>query len=203
LPGKAIREARLKELSPWTDAPPASLGDALLSVNYRGALGAKPRQLSGAGNVRLENAPIVKVPLLDQTYALFSVVRLGLKRAGTGSLESTFVVKDGVFTISKFTARSDAVDVTATGTVDLIQREISGQAQGQMRGIARLPTSLVTSMLNMKVSGPIGQVRVQPVGPVRGVAKGAAKLPVDAIKTGVTMPLKVLDLFKGNPPKQP
>ncbi|MEO8351975.1 MAG: hypothetical protein ABI680_09600 [Chthoniobacteraceae bacterium] len=121
----------------------------------------------------------MKVPLLDQTYALFSVVRLGLKRTGTGNLESTFAVKDGVFTISKFTARSDAVDVTATGTLDLVQREISAQARGQLRGVAGLATSPVTSMLNMQVSGPIGQVRVQPEGPVRaadGVVKGAAKL---------------------------
>ncbi len=199
----AVTKVRLKELSPWTDAPPASLGDALLSVDYRGALGAKPRQLSGVGDVLLENAPIVKMPLLDQTYALFSVVRLGLKRAGTGSLETTFAVKDGVVTISKFAARSDAVEVTATGTLDLVRREISAQATGQARGIAGLATSPVTSMLNMKVSGPIGQVRVQPEGPVRGVVKGAAKLPVDVIKTGITMPLKVLDLFKGNPPEQP
>ncbi len=112
-------------------------------------------------------------------------------------------MKDGVFTISKFTARSDAVEVTATGTLDLIQREISGQARGKLRGILRLPASPVTSMLDMKVSGPIGQVRVQPEGPVRGVVKGAAKLPVDVIKTGVTMPLKVLDLFKSKPPAQP
>ena len=58
-------------------------------------------------------------------------------------------------------------------------------------------------MLSMKVSGPIGQVRVQPEGPVRGVVKGGEKLPVDVIKTGVSMPLKVLDLFKTNPPEQP
>jgi hypothetical protein len=199
----AVTKVRLKELSPWTDAPPASLGNALLSVNYRGALGAKPGQLSGAGNLRMVDAPIVKVPLLDQTYALFSIVRLGIKRAGTGSLESTFAVKDGVFTISKFAARSDAVDVTATGTIDLVQRQISAQAQGQLRGIAGLSTSLVTSMLSLKVSGPIGQVRVQPESPVRGVIKGGAKLPLDVIKAGVTMPLKLLDLFKTNPPEQP
>ena len=202
----AVTKVRLEQFSPWLDAPSASLGDALLSVDYRGALGAKPKQLSGSGSVRLENAPLVKVPLLDQTYALFSVVRLGLKRAGTGNLDSTFAVKDGVFTISKFTARSDAVDVTATGTLDLVQREISAQAKGQLRGVAGLATSPVTSMLNMKVSGPIGQVRVQPEGPVRavgGVVKGAAKLPLDVIKTGITMPLKVLDWFKGDPPEQP
>ena len=85
----------------------------------------------------------------------------------------------------------------------MVQREISAQAQGQLRGIAGLSTSLVTSMLSMKVSGPIGPVRVQPEGPVRGFVKGGAKLPVDVIKTGVTMPLKVLDLFKTNPPEQP
>jgi hypothetical protein len=36
-----------------------------------------------------------------------------------------------------------------------------------------------------------------------GVVKGAAKMTGDVIKTGVIMPLKVLDWFKGDPPEQP
>jgi hypothetical protein len=164
-------------------------------------MAATPAQLTGSGTVQVENAPLVKVPLLDQTYDLFSAFTAGVKRSGTGELKSTFTAADGVFTIPDFAAKGDSVSVTAKGKLDLVRREISARAWGNLRGVAGIATLAVSRTLEMKVSGPLDQIRVQPVGAVKaveGTVTGAAK----ALETGVALPFKMFDWLKSDPPKR-
>jgi hypothetical protein len=196
-----VRKIRLEQFGPWIDAPKTELGDGLLSLDYRGALGPEPVQLTGSGSVQLENAPLVKVPLLDQTYDLFSALLPGVKRTGQGNLKASFSTASGVVTISDFTANGDAVSVTAKGKVDLVRREISAHAWGNLRGVAGLATLAVSRTLEMEVSGPLDQIRVRPVGAAKvvgGTISGAAKL----LETGASMPFKAFDWLKSDSPKR-
>ena len=92
--------------------------------------------------------------------------------------------------------------MTATGTLDLVQRNVSARAHGNLGGVAGLATFAVARTIQMEVSGPLDHVRVQPVGPLRTLGGGvshAAKTTGDVLRTGVTMPFKVFDLFKDDP----
>jgi hypothetical protein len=199
-------DLQMKQLHAWFNDSEAALDSAILFLNYRGAVGREPGQLTGAGTLRLENAPFVKVPLLDQTYALFSAFTPGMKRGDVGRLEATVSASKGVISVSRLSAEGGAVSVSATGTVDLVQRKVSGHATGNLRGVVGLATSPISQVLEMEVSGPLDQIRVRPVGAVglvsRGVS-GAAKVTGDALREGVMLPLKVLDWFRSGPAATP
>ncbi|MEP6667527.1 MAG: AsmA-like C-terminal region-containing protein [Chthoniobacter sp.] len=191
---------KMKEVGPWIDARDATLDAAVLSLDYHGTLSASPAHLTGSGGVRLENAPVVKVPLLDETYALFSAFSPNVQRKGVGHLKSTFSATNGVFDITDFTAHSEAITVTGTGTVDLVRRKVDGRAEGHLRGVVGIVTSPITKALEMKVSGPLDQIQVQPMGPVGivgGSVSGAAQLPAKALKEGVKLPGHLLEKLIG------
>jgi hypothetical protein len=104
------------------------------------------------------------------------------------------------------TANGGAVTVTATGTIDLVQRKVDAHATGNLRGVVGVVTSPLSQTLEMEVSGPLDQIRVRSVGPVAIVGSGisdAAKATGNVLKEGVTLPLKALDWLKGGsePPK--
>jgi hypothetical protein len=197
-----ISKVRLEQLSPWIGAERASLSGGLLSLDYRGILSAEPTQLNGSGSVQVENAPLVSVPLLDQAYDLFGAVIPGVNRSGTGEMTASFSVAKGVVDFPKFTATGSSISVTANGTVDLARREVSARAWGNLRGVAGLATLAVSRTLEMKVSGSLDDIRVQPAGPigiVGGTISEAAKVTEGVIGAGVRMPLKIFDLFKKSP----
>ena len=200
---------RLRELKPWLGRAQESLGEASLSFDYAGTICHEPSQLSGAGHLRLENAPVVQVPLLDQTYELFSALVSVVPRRGMGSITATFTSDKGVADIPQFAARSDAVTVTATGTLDLVHGKISGHARGNLRGLAGLITSPLSHTMEMEVSGSLDNIRVRPIGiggifmrKVKGktaavpqAAKGA-RLTGSVVRDGVALPLRALKLFE-------
>jgi hypothetical protein len=195
----------LAKLKAWWGDSPSSIGEAVLAFDYRGSIGSELSQFAGAGRIRMDNAPIVKVPLLDQTYALASALTNPLARRGAGRLDATFTSADGIASFSQFTARSDAVKVTAEGTLDLKRRLVSGRAHADLRGLFGLALSPLSRTLEMQVSGPLNDIRVRPIG-MKGIlsapknlvpdtAKGASKL----IQDGVTLPLRFFDLLKPDP----
>jgi hypothetical protein len=200
-----LTKMRLEQIGPWINSPPASHGDGLLSLDYRGAVGTEPAQLTGSGSLQVENAPLVKVPLLDQTYDLFTALLPAVKRTGTGNLNTTFTATNGVFTISDFAANGDSITVTAKGKLDLVERQVSARAWGNLRGVAGLATLAVSRTLEMKVSGPLDEIRVQSVGPagvIGGTVSGATKVTGGVLKTGVTLPVKLFDWLKPDTPKK-
>ena len=81
----AIKSFRMKQISPWFSDPQAPIGEAILSMDYRGAIGDKASALTGSGNVHLENAPLVKVPLLDTVITNATVLdATGIYKADVG-----------------------------------------------------------------------------------------------------------------------
>ena len=209
----AFTRLQLDQLAPWLGQAQASLGAGVLTLDYRGSIGSEPAQLAGSGSIQLENAPLVKVPLLDQTYALFSSLVSPVKRSGTGRLSATFSANKGVAAISQFTATSDAVKVTANGTLDLVRRQVSARARGNLRGLVGVATSPLSHTLEMQVSGPLDNIRVRPTGLggivtrslsgtaaiVPGTVKATTKLTGSVVRDGVALPLKALKLFKPEP----
>ena len=202
----ALTGLQMKEVGPWIDEHNTALEAASLTLEYHGTLSPLPARLSGSGNVALENAPVVKVPLLDEAYTLFAAFSPNVKRKGVGSLKATFSATNGVFKISTLTAQSDALTVTGAGTVDLVQRKVDGRVEGHLRGVAGIVASPITAALPMAVSGPLDQIQVRAIGPVGMVGSGlsgAAQLPVKALKEGISLPGRLFDLFKGaTPPPQ-
>lgn len=212
--GDALRDAtisatklHLAQLKSWMGEAQESLGEGVLTFDYRGTLSVKnPAQVSGAGSLKVENAPVVKIPLLDQTYALFSALVSPLQRQGNGSLEAEFSAANGIVTISEFTAHSEAARVTATGTIDLKKREVDARARGNVRGVFGLATAPISRVLEMRVTGPLDQVRVRPLGfdnvlgdKLAGPEEKSPSAPKkpssvagDVIRNGISLPFRAL-----------
>lgn len=152
----------LRALKPWLGHEQASLGDACLFFDYEGTIGHEPSQLSGSGSIRLENAPVMHVPLLEQTYELFSALVSIVQRRGKESFTATFTTDKGFADISQFAAKGEAVTITATGTLDLVHGKISGHALGNLRGIAGILTSPLSHTMEMELSGSLDNIRVRP-----------------------------------------
>ena len=206
-------KVKVAQLKPWLGDSEESIGEAILALDYRGAIGAVPSAVTGNGSLHLTNAPLVKVPLLDQTYALFSALISPVQRRGDGQLDTTFAVTNGVAKVSQFSATGDALKVTATGTVDFNQRKVDALAHANFRGIVGVATSLLSRTLEMEVSGPLDNVRVRPVG-VGGMAEGAVtgaakivprtvKEAGDLLKDGVALPARMFNFFRPEPPAAP
>ena len=195
-----INQWHLKDLRPWIGAREGEFGESILTMEYHGSLGMQAAQWSGAGSVRLENAPVVKVPLLDETYALFGALSPLVKRSGNGEMKATFTASRGVIEVSQFTATGEAVTVTGSGVVDLVRGQVDGRARGNLRGVVGIATSVFSKALEMKVSGPLDHIRVQPTGPGEMLGKGAAgvvELPGKVLKEGVELPAKIFDWLGG------
>lgn len=198
-----VSQIRMKQLSPWYTEQ-GTLEEAILSLHYRGTLGDEPTEFTGAGTINMENAPLVKVPLLDETYAIFSAFNFKAERHGPGSLRSTFTVQKGVFDVTEFAANSEAIHVTAKGKIDLVKRQVSARAWANLRGVAGVVTKVISRTLEMEVSGPLDNIRVRPAGPVGiagGGVVGAAETTGKILKEGVMLPFKPLGWFKQEPAK--
>jgi hypothetical protein len=197
----------LKELTPWLGEREAAFGDARLSIDYHGTFSMAPAHLNGSGNLQMENAPVVKVPLLDETYALFGALTPSVPRTGTGELNANFTATNGVVEVPKLTARGEAVTVIGNGKVDLVQQQVDGRARANLHGVVGVATSVVSKALEMKISGPLNHIQVQSLTPLEMFgegAKGVAELPGKVLKEGVTLPVKIFDWLGGGAaaPKQ-
>lgn len=203
----AATNLQLNELKPWLGQAEYSLGAAVLSFDYRGTVCHDPTQLTGSGSIQLEKAPLVHVPLLDQTYQLFSALASVVKRSGAGRLAASFSSAKGVATVSQFEATGNAVKVMAKGTLDLVKRQVSARARGNLRGLIGIATSPLSNTLEMEVSGPLNNMRVRPVGlggvltrSVAGTVRDSGKLTGNLVRDGIAVPFKALERFKSEVP---
>lgn len=194
----SMNDVRMKALGPWITAENTAFADARFSMNYRGTLSAQASHLTGSGSVRFENAPVARIPLLDETYAIVNSIIPHVERKGVGDLKSTFTAKNGVLDVSEFSASSEALKVTGSGKVDLVRSRVDGRAEVKMHGVVGVVASPITDALQLKVSGPLKEIKVQPEGPLEsigGVAKGASRLPEKILKEGVRLPAHLLEMF--------
>ncbi len=206
----SLQSLQLAKFKPWVGKVSSSLDDSDLSLTYKGSICNTPARSTGSGTLRLTHAPVVHLPLIDQAYDLFPNLLPHDHRGGTGEFEVAFSMTKGSAAIDPFKARSESVTVTATGTVDLVKRQVSGQARANLRGIAGIATAPLSHVLTeMKVSGPLDDIRVSPITPVSaakglitGTFKGAsttvtgsAKLSSNVLRAGLSLPFEALGMF--------
>lgn len=205
-----LQSLHLARLSPWLGKVSSSLDESKLSLAYRGAISKAPLHSTGSGTLALTNAPVVHVPLLDQTYQLFPNVLPHEHPDGTGEFQVAFSMTNGIATIDPFNGRSESLTITATGTIDLVKRQVAGRARANLRGIVGIATSPLSHLLTeMQVSGPLDDVRVSPLSPVAGAknlitgtlqaatgtASGAVKLSSSVLRESLSIPFEALDVF--------
>ncbi|WP_166647046.1 AsmA-like C-terminal region-containing protein [Prosthecobacter fusiformis] len=203
----SLKSLRLARLSPWLGNVGSGLENSDLTMDYAGSICNDPVDSTGGGTLVLSDAPVVHIPLLEQTYALFPKLLPDRGRASAGSFQVTFTMNNGVATIDPFKARSEALTVTATGTVDLVKRRVQGHARANLRGIVgRITLPLSHVLTDMEISGPLDDIRVSPEGPIGGAkkliggsaeaAKDSVKLSGDVLKEGLSLPFQALGMFR-------
>lgn len=211
--GKTLREAtlsldsvQLAKLAPWVGKVKASIQDSELTLNYAGVVCLDPAHSTGDGSLVLTHTPVVHVPLLDEAYALFPQLLEHGRPEGEGELHADFHLQNGLAKIEDFKATSASLVVMATGTVDLVQRQVNGQARANLRNLAGIATAPLSHLLmQMSISGPFEDIQVAPSGPIAGAKKlvtgttsaatGGVKLGSEVLRQGLTLPLKALEVL--------
>ncbi len=195
-----IQTMQLGQLAPWVGKMPASLEHADLSLIYRGDICNDPLDSTGVGSVALTHAPIVHVPLLDQAYTLFPKIIPHERKSGVGEVDARFSLTRGIVTVEPMKVRGEAVIVTARGTIDLNKRVVEGHARANLRGLPGVILAPVSVLfLEMKVTGPLDNIRVSPLGVLGAaetvVAEGA-KLSSTVLRQALALPFEALGLFR-------
>ncbi|WP_035606027.1 hypothetical protein [Haloferula sp. BvORR071] len=157
----------------------------VLSFRFNGMLDFAERTARGKGTMRVENAPLFSVPLLDETYQLFLSIIPGVERPRTGKFEAVFVAEPGVVEVPRFEATGGSLNVSAKGKVDLKKERVDGVARGKLTGLPGLVTKPLGRLLEMEVGGPYDDIRVKPLGPAKLVSNtvsGTVGTPVETIE---------------------
>lgn len=182
----------------------------LLSGSYRGQLYFASMRAEGSGSIRLDDAPILEVPLLDEVYDLFNTLLPGVKRSDKGRFEANFKADGSVVDVTRFEATGGTLTVSAVGKVYLDKRTVSGRARGKLTGLPGLVTSPLSRLLEMDVGGPYNKIRVKPLGPAKlasNTASGTVGVVVDTLEEtgkitgtvlteGVKLPFRLFDKDK-------
>jgi hypothetical protein len=183
---------QLAAMTPWLGQGSQRLDGARAWFEYRGQVGTESRQATGRGSLRLDDAPLVEIPLLDQAYAFFAAAVPGGPPPGPGRMTAAFEIENGVMRVSAFDAQSRSVVVTGSGTIDFPRRMVNARARGELSGVAGWATQPISRALEMNISGPLAEPRVtarNPAGIAGGLIQGTAESAVDALQ----LPGKVLE----------
>jgi hypothetical protein len=179
----------------------------ILSFRYQGSVDFENRIMQGKGSMRLDNAPVFSVPLLDETWQLFPGILGAVERPRTGRFEADFIARPGVVDVPRFEATGGSLNVSAKGEINLEKRRVDGTARGKLSGVPGLVTKPLSHLLEMEVGGPFDNIRVKPIGPaklVSNAAAGTVGVPVDALEEagkltgtvlaeGIGVPFRLLD----------
>ncbi len=212
-----LEDVRLSELKQLSGKGGGRETAGVVTARFGGSIDLPKKQLEGDGSVRVGNAPVVEVPLLDQAYDLFSAILPGVERSGKGELNAEFHARPDIIEVTKFEAKGgSSLTVSAIGTVDLKKGRVNGHARGKLVGLPGLVTSPLSRLLEMEVSGPYDDIRVRPLGPAKlasNTASGTVGVAVDTLqetgkitgtllKEGLKVPFGWLDKDgKGQPPE--
>jgi hypothetical protein len=159
--------------------------DGILSLNYAGAARFKDRDFDGAGSVRLDHAPVIEVPLLDEVHDLFASLIPGMDPADEGRFEAEFSASGSIIHVKRFEATGGTLEVSATGEVDLKRETVEGSARGKLAGLPGVVTSPLSRLLEMEVGGKLDHIRVQRLRPgkvISDAAGGVKKVVEEAIQ---------------------
>jgi len=181
----AVENIKLAEIRHMIGAGRKESGPGVLSLDYAGELDFKKKRAEGSGEMRLENAPVIEVPLLDQVYDIFMELIPGVERADKGTFDAKFRVDADTVEVTKFEAKGGSLTVSARGEVDLEKHRVSGKARGKLVGLPGLVTKPLSRLLEMDVEGPYEDIRVKPLGPAKlasNTASGTVGVVVDTIE---------------------
>ncbi len=182
----SIKGIPASELERLIDGGEKKTRRGVVSGRYQGAIDFRRRQLEGRGSLRMEDAPFVEVPLLDQVYELFAAVIPGVERPGPGEFNSDFKAYPESIEVTKFEAKGgSSLTVSAVGTIDLTHRRVSGRARGKLVGLPGLVTHPLSRLLEMEVAGPYDDIRVKPLGPAKlasNTVSGTVGVAVDTLE---------------------
>jgi len=156
---------RVKDLKMLADAEGGRAGEGVIYLDYKGAVNFGAKEFDGSGKVRLENAPVFDVPLLEEVYDLFATLIPGINPLDKGRFDATFTAHDKKVEVTRFKATGGTLNVSAKGTVDLAKKRVDGRARGKLTGLPGLITKPLSRLLEMEVSGPFDDVTVKPMGP--------------------------------------
>lgn len=139
-----------------------------ITGGYKGSIDFQNKDWEGNGSVRMTDAPVVQVPLLDQAYELFTALIPGLNRDREGEFEANFTTSADKIEVTHFEARGGkSLSVSAVGEIDLRKKRVNGKARGKLVGVPGILTSPLSHLLEMEVSGPYDDIRVKPLGPAK------------------------------------
>lgn len=156
-----------------------------VSFTYTGNVDVDTKSLHGRASLRLDNAPVIEVPLLDQTYDLFTSMIPGVERSKTGRFDATLIARGDVIDVPEFIATGGHLTVSAKGRIDLAKERIDGAARGKLTGLPGLVTKPLSRLLEMEVGGPFDDIRVKPLGP--------AKLASNTVSAIVGAPVETIE----------
>lgn len=182
--GENLRLAQIKQA---VSKGKPSKTPGILSVNYSGAVRFQEREFDGEGTIRMEKAPVIEVPLLDQVHDLFAAVIPGVERSksGEGRFDANFTSRGSVVRVGHFEATGGTLVVDARGAVDLKDQSVSGSARGKLTGLPGVVTSPLSRLLEMEVGGTIDRLRVERLRPgkmISNAATGTADVVKDVVK---------------------
>ncbi|HVJ47275.1 MAG TPA: hypothetical protein VM511_12860, partial [Luteolibacter sp.] len=165
---------KLAEIKRAAGKPVGKETKGVLSLTYEGSVRLKGREFDGSGRIRLDDAPVFEVPLLDEVYGLFSAIVPGAKHSGEGRFDAEFTGRSHILDVKRFVATGGSLSVTAHGKVDLEKETVEGFARGNLGGAPGLLTKPIGKLLEMEVSGRLEKIEVKPVGPARSIAEAAS-----------------------------
>ncbi|RYD34966.1 MAG: hypothetical protein EOP87_08215, partial [Verrucomicrobiaceae bacterium] len=159
----------------------------VLSVSYTGSARLSERQFDGEGRMKLEKAPVIEVPILDQVHDLFAAIIPGVERAesGEGRLEAHFTSRGSVMSVGSFEASGGTLVVEARGDVDLKKETVSGSARGRLTGLPGAVTHPLSRLLEMEVTGSFDRIQVRRLeaGKILSkAAEGTAEVVEDVVE---------------------
>jgi hypothetical protein len=200
----AIEDVRLSDLQRLAGLEAAKTS-GLVTASFQGSIALSKQDWEGSGSMRMTNAPVVKVPLLDQVYELFTALLPGVERSEKGEFNANFITHPDFIDVTCFEARGgSSLTVSAVGKIDLRKHHVQGHARGKLVGLPGLVTSPLSRLLEMEISGPYDDIRVKPLGPAKlasntvngtvGVAidtlEETGKITGTILKEGIKLPFK-------------
>ncbi len=177
----------------------ASEHEGTLNLNYAGAVNFHNRSLNGNGSMRLEDAPVIEVPVLNEVLDLFETIIPGMERSKEGRFDADFSVDAHLVHVKHFEATGGTLVVIADGDVDLTKETVSGNARGRLTGLPGVVSSPLSALLEMEIGGTLTHIQVKRLSPgkiLSNAATGAIDVVKDAIN-GTKEAKETVDGIKG------
>lgn len=169
-------------LAPLTSVFAGTPVEGTANLRFEGSGDLKPKALNGQGGAQITASKVLKMPLVSPLLDLLSTLNPSLGKADSERLDASFTIKDGVVTTDDLKVALPALQVNASGTIDLQTEETKFQANASLRGgLQRLIPGLPEA-LAIEGGGPLKKVHwsfknFQAANPLIDRLRGGAQPP--------------------------